>query len=145
MQFLDTGRRALPGLVYQLSETVRQIVALKESISASAKKYPGLEGDLERLFPRNFLEHTPFECLQQLPRYFKAIQIRAERAGLKPAKDAEKAEQLALFKDWRSRVPLGEQERFRWLLEEFRVSLFAQELGTSEKVSAAKLKSLGNW
>lgn len=145
VHFLDTGRRALPGLVYQLSETVRQIVALKESITASAKKYPGLEGDLERLLPRDFLEHTSFECLQQLPRYFKAIQVRAERAGLKPAKDAEKAEQLALFKDWRSRVPLGEQERFRWLLEEFRVSLFAQELGTSEKVSAAKLKSLGNW
>jgi ATP-dependent helicase HrpA len=143
--FLEKGRRALPGLVYQLSETVRQILSLKEALAASCKRYPGLEGDLERLVPRNFMEQTPLERLQHLPRYLKAIQVRAERAGLKPAKDAEKVAQLAFFGGWRSKVPPAEQERFRWLLEEFRVSLFAQELGTSEKVSAAKLQSLGDW
>jgi ATP-dependent helicase HrpA len=108
-------------------------------------RYPGLERDLERLVSPDFLVHTPFERLQHLPRYLKAIQVRAERAVLKPAKDAEKAVQLAVFDGWRTRVPTAGHARFRWLLEEFRVSLFAQELGTSESVSEAKLKALGGW
>ncbi len=143
--FLEEGRRALPGLAYQLAESVRQILALKEGIKAGAKRYPGMEGDLERLVPADFLEQTPFARLQHLPRYLKAIQVRAERAALKPAKDAEKGVQLAAFDGWRTRVPKAAHGRFRWLLEEFRVSLFAQELGTSESVSEAKLKALGGW
>jgi ATP-dependent helicase HrpA len=143
--FLETGRRALPALAYQLAELVRQVLVLKETIKAGAKRYPGLEADLERLVSPDFLAHTPFERLQHLPRYLKAIQVRAERAVLKPAKDAEKAVQLAVFDGWRNRVPKAGQARFRWLLEEFRVSLFAQELGTSESVSEAKLKALGGW
>jgi ATP-dependent helicase HrpA len=76
-----------------------------------------------------------------LPRYLKAVQIRAERALHNPAKDAEKATQLLPFEGWHKRVPTSSHETFRWLLEEFRVSLFAQELGTAESVSAQKLKS----
>ena len=132
-------------MAYQLAESVRQILALKEGIKAGAKRYPGMEGDLERLVPADFLEQTPFARLQHLPRYLKAIQVRAERAALKPAKDAEKGVQLAAFDGWRTRVPKAAHGRFRWLLEEFRVSLFAQELGTSESVSEAKLKALGGW
>jgi ATP-dependent helicase HrpA len=73
------------------------------------------------------------------------MQVRAERAALKPVKDAEKAAQLAEFEGWHSKVAKSDHERFRWLLEEFRVSLFAQELGTAESVSSTKLKALGSW
>ena len=97
---------------------------------------------MERLVPANLLEHTPFAQLQHLPRYLKAVQVRAERAVLKPAKDAERAAQISQFQDWRKRVAPERREVFRWLLEEFRVSLFAQELGTAESVSAARLNAL---
>jgi ATP-dependent helicase HrpA len=60
---------------------------------------------------------------------------------LNPSKDAEKAAQILPFQHWRERVDPGKQEAFRWLLEEFRVSLFAQELGTAESVSAARLNA----
>jgi ATP-dependent helicase HrpA len=97
------------------------------------------------LVPARFLARTPFARLEHLVRYLRAVQIRAERAVLKPAKDAERALQIAHFKGWENKVPPAGHERFRWLLEEFRVSVFAQELGTAESVSAAKLKSLGQW
>jgi ATP-dependent helicase HrpA len=144
-QFLEEGRQRLPSLAYQLGEVVRQILTLKEAIKDSSKPYVGMAGDLERLAPPDLLKETSFERLQQVPRYLKAIQVRAERAALKPSKDAERAMQLAFFNDWQSKVGQADRERFRWLLEEFRVSLFAQEIGTLESVSAAKLKALGAW
>ena len=110
---------------------------------AGPKRYAGLEQDVARLLPADFLARTPHARLTHLHRYLRAIQIRAERASLNPAKDAEKVQQLAPFRDWEKRVPVEKREPFRWLLEEFRVSLFAQELGTAQPVSAQRLKTLG--
>ncbi len=140
--FLENGRRALPGLVYQMGESARKILELRETLLALPKRYPGMDVDIARLVPPDFPAQTPFARLAHLPRYLKAIQVRAERAQHKPAKDAEKAAQLLPFEGWRKRVPLETREAFRWLLEEFRVSLFAQELGTLESVSAQKLKAM---
>ncbi len=140
---LDSARRELPALTYQLGETTKKILALRQKILASAKSYAGLDHDLQRLVPADFLARTPHAQLPHLHRYLRAVQIRAERAALSPAKDAEKAQQLAPFAHWETRVPTAQREVFRWLLEEFRVSLFAQELGTAQPVSAQRLKSLG--
>jgi ATP-dependent helicase HrpA len=68
------------------------------------------------------------------------MQVRAERAILKPLKDAERLKTVQAIA---SLVPrAGHEERFRWMLEEFRVSVFAQELGTSESVSELRLREL---
>jgi ATP-dependent helicase HrpA len=123
-------------------EWTRQVDALRETLRNFPKRYRGMEADVERLAPANLPEHTPYAQFQHLPRYLKAVQIRAERAALKPAKDAEKAAQLLAFQDWPKRVLPERREAFRWLLEEFRVSLFAQELGTAESVSATRLNAL---
>jgi ATP-dependent helicase HrpA len=72
------------------------------------------------------------------------MQLRAERAALAPAKDSEKARQLAPFHGWERRVAPARHAEFRWMLEEFRVSLFAQELGTPAPVSAQRLATLGD-
>lgn len=67
------------------------------------------------------------------------MQARAERWKRDPAKDASRARELQPFVQALSR--LGERAgEFRWLVEEFRVSLFAQELGTAEPVSAVRLE-----
>jgi ATP-dependent helicase HrpA len=142
---LETARRELPGLIYQLGETVRQLLALRQSILASPKRYAGMEEDVRRLLPADFLARTPARQLSHLHRFLKAVQIRAERAANAPAKDAEKVKQLAPFADWERRVPAENRETFRWLFEEFRVSLFAQELGTAQPASAQRLMALGDW
>jgi ATP-dependent helicase HrpA len=139
---LETARRELPKLTYQLGETIRQVLDLRQKILASSKRYAGLDDDLQRLVPGDFLARTPHAQLSQLHRYLRGIQIRAERAALNPAKDTEKARQLTPFAQWETRIPTAQREAFRWMLEEFRVSLFAQELGTTQPVSAQRLRAL---
>jgi ATP-dependent helicase HrpA len=104
--------------------------------------------DLEALLPRGFLETIPFERLPQLPRYLKALLTRAERAALNPLKDRQRAQQVAPYLQALHRlqaVPPKSQalgqclEEFRWMIEEFKVSLFAQELGTAFPISAKRL------
>jgi len=138
----ESARRELPALTYQLGEWTKQILALRQAVMAAAKRYAGMEQDAQRLIPPDFLARTPHARLPHLPRYLRAMQIRGERAWLSPAKDAEKAKQLAPFHDWEKRVPPARREAFRWMLEEFRVSVFAQELGTAEPVSAQRLRAL---
>jgi ATP-dependent helicase HrpA len=104
--------------------------------------------ELEALVPRRFLETTSFAQLSHLPRYLKALATRIERAALNPTKDKERAQQIApylaalkTFADKPPRSPEGQQalEMFRWMVEEFKVSLFAQELGTAIPVSPTRL------
>jgi ATP-dependent helicase HrpA len=142
---LEAAHRDLPLLVRRVADLTSQILTLRQQLLASTKRYPQLESDVQRLVPPDFLAQIPHAQLAHLPRYLRAMVIRAERAVVNPAKDAEKVKQLAPFGDWRKQVPAEQAETFRWLLEEFRVSLFAQELGTSQPVSTQRLKALGGW
>jgi ATP-dependent helicase HrpA len=84
--------------------------------------------------------------LNHYPRYLKAIEERWEQLQQNPLKDQQR---MAEIKPWWDRY-LGALERgdlydehldaYRWLLEEYRVSLFAQRLGTDGKVSEKRLK-----
>ena len=139
----DSVRRDLPLFARKVCELATQCLDLREKIlRATPSSYPGLDQDLRRLLPPDFLAHTPHAQLAHLPRFLRAVQVRAERAKVNPAKDAEKAKQLAAFADWEKQTPAASKEAFRWMLEEFRVSLFAQELGTAQPVSSQRLKGL---
>jgi ATP-dependent helicase HrpA len=81
--------------------------------------------------PADFLRVTPYPQLAHFPRYLKAMKLRADRWKQAQVKDTERAKQLAPF--------LG-VAALRWQVEELRVSLFAQELGTAEPVSVQKLE-----
>ena len=107
--------------------------------------------ELEALLPRRFLEAIPFAQLAHLPRYLKALATRMERAALNPVKDKERCQQLApfldSFKQLNAHPPKSAEarqrlEEIRWMIEEFKVSLFAQELGTAYPVSAQRLEQL---
>ena len=104
--------------------------------------------ELAALLPANFLETTPFTQLPHLPRYLKALLTRIERAALNPLKDQERARQLAPYLDtlrkYAETPPASIESRrqlevFRWMVEEFKVSLFAQELGTAQPISPKRL------
>ena len=95
-----------------------------------------------------FLERIAYDRLTHLPRYLKALLIRAERAALNPAKDRDRLRQLAPYQDALKALqaqPAGSAaaqrqiESFRWMVEEFKVSLFAQEVGTAVPVSPKRL------
>jgi ATP-dependent helicase HrpA len=104
--------------------------------------------ELEALLPKRFPETISFERLQHLPRYLKALLTRAERAALNPLKDQERARQIAPHAEAlrklqavpdQSDVVRRTIEEFRWMVEEFKVSVFAQEVGTAMPVSAKRL------
>ena len=140
---LTTFHRDMPALARKVSDGIAQIVAHRHAIVSSPRRYTGLDADLARLLPADFPAGLPFAQFAHIPRYLRAMQLRAERAALAPAKDAEKARQLAPFHGWERRVAPAKHTEFRWMLEEFRVSLFAQELGTPVPVSAQRLSTLG--
>ncbi|MFI5357414.1 MAG: ATP-dependent RNA helicase HrpA [Opitutales bacterium] len=157
---LEQAKGELRGLVPRLGDRLREILTLRQELLVHAQPYPGLGEEVTALLPADFLQRVPYERLAHLPRYLRAMALRCERAQKNPAKDRERAQQLAPYVKavaklaGAGRVPTSAQapsrgegtpppatdvESFRWLVEEFRVSLFAQELGTAEPVSAVKL------
>ncbi|MEI7732237.1 MAG: ATP-dependent RNA helicase HrpA [Verrucomicrobiota bacterium] len=145
---LAESRAGIPGLAVKLSDLTGEILKLRQTLLACRKPYPQLLADLHRLLPPQFLRYLPFERLPHLPRYLKALLVRAERAAVNTAKDQEKLRRLQPYLDtleklgWRPATRVSEKlEACRWLLEEYTVSLFAQELGTAEPVSPKKIEA----
>jgi ATP-dependent helicase HrpA len=108
-----------------------------------------LGAQLQRLVGPRFLQDTPWPQLQHLPRYLKAVVLRLEKWRADPARDAARlAELRPLEQRWLRRTaelrgtPHARLQEYRWLLEELRVSLFAQELRTPQPVSAKRLDRL---
>ncbi|WP_382325120.1 ATP-dependent RNA helicase HrpA [Hydrogenophaga sp. UC242_53] len=102
---------------------------------------------LQRLVPKRFLLQTPYAQLQHLPRYLKAVQLRLDKLRADPARDAAKLAELRPQDQrfWRlvaerKGVQDARLQELRWLLEELRVSFFAQELRTPQPVSVKRLE-----
>ncbi len=105
-----------------------------------------IAAQLQRLVAKDFLTATPYAQLQHLPRYLEAIVRRLDKLRSDPARDAARlAELRPLEQRWLRRVaerrgaPDARLEDYRWLLEELRVGLFAQELRTPQPVSVKRL------
>jgi ATP-dependent helicase HrpA len=101
---------------------------------------------LQRLMPKRFLAQTPWPQLQHYARYLKAITLRLDKYRADPARDAARLAELRPQEQryWRlvaeRKGVMDERlQEFRWLLEELRVSFFAQELRTPQPVSVKRL------
>jgi ATP-dependent helicase HrpA len=134
----------------QGAKTLNDLSQLDSLVSQSASDRP-FERELLSLVPARFPELVPAVYLRHLPRYLKALQIRAERARLNPGKEAERAAQLAPYEARFQSLsdapsPSSEskagREELRWMIEDYKVSLFAQEVGTVNKVSPKRLDAL---
>ena len=102
---------------------------------------------LQRLMPKNFMAATPWPQLQHCARYLKAVTLRLDKYRADPARDAQRLAELKPQEQryWRLVAERkGAQDarmlEFRWLLEELRVSFFAQELRTPQPVSIKRLE-----
>jgi ATP-dependent helicase HrpA len=138
---LEQAKQDLRGLVPKLGDWLKEIFTLRLALETHAQPYPGLAEDLAALLPADFLRATPFERVRHLPRYLKGRLARAERWKRDAAKDTQRAAELAPFTAAVKKLGPAAGE-LRWLVEELRVSLFAQELGTAEPVSAVRLKRM---
>ena len=109
-----------------------------------------VEAQLQGLFRTGFLTATPRIWLERYPVYLKAIAVRQDKLSLRLPRDLECVAEMQLLQRRmdeylrvRGGVP-GQQavQEYRWLLEEYRVSLFAQQLGTLQPVSRKRLDKI---
>jgi ATP-dependent helicase HrpA len=106
-----------------------------------------IDAQLAMLLPPDFIESTPRPWLDYLPRYLKGITRRVEKLPPNVRRDGELAAKVRPFSTaLRSLMaepaingPRPEIDELRWMIEEFRVSLFAQDLKTMLRVSDKRL------
>ena len=105
-----------------------------------------IAAQLQRLVPKHFLQAAPYAQLAHYARYLKAVTLRLDKWRADPARDAQRLAELRPIEQRYIRR-LAEQkgvadarlDEYRWLLEELRVSFFAQELRTPQPVSVKRL------
>lgn len=149
LQVVAEVAKLLPAL-FEPYQTLRQLLAEAPPRQADAA-YADLRNQLQSLISDEFLLETPPTSLAQLPRYLQAMLVRIDRLKTGGAgRDAQAAAELRPYLEaFRQRQAEHEQRglidpeliEFRWLLEEFRVSLFAQQLGTAQRVSPKRLEA----
>ena len=159
-----TRREAARGRILLVAQEILRLLGgilsehavLAKKLASMQKAFPQACADvgaqLAELMPKKFIATTPFERLQHYPRYLKAISLRLEKARSDPARDTRlMADWQMLGKPWErernAMLKSGQQQdafldEFRWLLEELRVALFAQELKTSSPVSVKRLQKM---
>jgi ATP-dependent helicase HrpA len=130
-------------ILLEFGAATRKIKDTKNAPDATAD----CAAQLQRLMPKNFMAATPWPQLQHCARYLKAITLRLDKYRADPARDAQRLSELKPQEQryWRLVAERkGAQDarmlEFRWLLEELRVSFFAQELRTPQPVSIKRLE-----
>ena len=135
--------RMAAGILGEFAVAQRKIKDAKNATDAALDAAQ----QLQRLVPKRFLTVTPYSQLQHFPRYLKAITARLEKWRADPARDAARLAELKPQEQryWRlvserKGATDARMQEFRWLLEELRVSFFAQELRTPQPVSIKRLE-----
>ncbi len=154
----DEGKSRLGLLVNEIARLAAQILgeyhALPkklQGIKAHGQACADVQAQLQALIGKRFIADTDYANLTHFPRYLKAINVRLEKLRADPTRDARlMAEWAQVATPWQR----AQKERqggknadpkmmeFRWLLEELRVSLFAQELRTPMPVSSKRLQKV---
>ncbi|HWT54400.1 MAG TPA: ATP-dependent RNA helicase HrpA [Rhodocyclaceae bacterium] len=159
----ETRRDSARGRITLIAQEVAKLVGailteqtgLTKRLTSMNKAFPAacadINAQLSGLLPRHFIVNTPYERLQHYPRYLKAAGLRLDKIRADATRDAR------LLSDWQALAKPFEREwinqarsgvadpaldEFRWLLEELRVALFAQELRTPSPVSVKRLQKM---
>ncbi|GHU06415.1 ATP-dependent helicase [Betaproteobacteria bacterium] len=162
--FKQRCAEAKPRLGLLAQEICRLVGTALSEWQAVQKKLPAfkaytaavqdIEKQLGRLIGKRFIIDTPFERLQHFPRYLKAVVMRLDKLRASSSGASRDAQLLAeyapLWTNYERRALLlakqgvanPQVEQFRWLLEELRVQLFAQELRTPAPVSVKRLQKM---
>jgi len=151
---MDEGRGRLTLIANEVARSAAAVLAehaialrkLKDS-RPPKEVADDVAAQLARLVPKRFLATTGWAQLAHLPRYLKAVTMRLDKLRADPARDAQRLAELRPLEQRyvrqlaeRRGVADARLDEFRWLLEELRVSLFAQELRTPQPVSVKRLE-----
>jgi len=151
----DEGKGRIGLLINETARLAGQILAEFHGLPKRLQGLPpavasDMQAQLQGLVHKRFIAETEYGQLAHFPRYLKAMNIRLEKLRANPARDAQ------LMAEWQTAAtqfqrtaknqPLKNLDprmiEFRWMLEELRVSLFAQELRTPMPVSSKRLQKV---
>ncbi|MYN21126.1 ATP-dependent RNA helicase HrpA, partial [Rugamonas sp. FT107W] len=152
----DEGKSRLVLLVNEIARLLSQVLTEFHGLPKRLQGLPAqaaadMQSQLQGLVNKRFLSENEYSQLSHFPRYLKAMNVRIEKLRGDPARDAK------LMAEWQQAAMLYQRANkdksagkntdpkmveFRWMLEELRVSLFAQELRTPMPVSAKRLQKV---
>ncbi len=150
----EEGKSRLGLLVNELARLVGQVLAdyhtlpkKLQGVKSHALASADMQSQLQALMTKRFIADNDYVQLAHFPRYLKALAVRIDKLRADPARDAK------LMADWaqaaapwqralKSRHGDPKMNEYRWMLEELRVSLFAQELRTPMPVSVKRLQKV---
>jgi ATP-dependent helicase HrpA len=146
-QHLMTNANRAGDLMVRILEHNHRIEQVLDETRTETTKYAcdDIRQQLDRLLGDHFVARTPIAWLSQFPRYLAAIEYRLGKMQGNLIRDKENTAEVNRFEERYFALDVIRQDmvmRYRFMLEEFRVSLFAQPLGTSGPVSARRLEKL---
>ncbi|QRQ66383.1 ATP-dependent RNA helicase HrpA [Corynebacterium tuberculostearicum] len=150
----NTVKPQVPGRVRQAVVAIAPGLAEYSNLRAELAHWDGpaiddMRAQLDFLLPRNAITVHGMSHLRHLPRYIQAMRIRLEDMNLDPDRDADRQAEVDNAKAYLSNrlrnLPAGREKTrevkdVRWMIEELRVSLFAQRLGTAHAVSLRRIQ-----
>jgi ATP-dependent helicase HrpA len=145
---VDGAGRLAQAIAAEIQPLAQKLASLPPPMARIKRE---VEEQYLRLLPKHFFSTTPWERLQHIPRYLKALRLRLDKYPNSIERDTRSAQTVQqLWSRWDERVIAERKqgglspalEDFRWLIEELRVSLFAQELKTPFPVSAKRLEKI---
>jgi ATP-dependent helicase HrpA len=160
MNLKQRARTRLPAVVDASSRLATNIAQEYQALTQKLNTLPSnmarikkeIEDQLAMLLPKRFFSQTPWERLQHLPRYIKAMKLRLDKYPSSIDRDAKSAQNVQMvWQRWQDKVSNLRKANaevsedladYRWLIEELRVSLFAQELKTPFPVSVKRLDKI---
>jgi ATP-dependent helicase HrpA len=150
-QSLKQHKGELVGFANEAGKTVMEIMEVYVAVKALLKRFNAndpmvqdINEQLKFMIYAGFIRHTPFQQLKAMPRYLKAILYRIDKRD----NSVQKLQEISRYwtrywkdveKNAKKEPVIPEQDNYRWMLEEFRVSLFAQQLKTAYPVSAKRM------
>lgn len=148
---LPRAREVFSSMVLLLQERRATLDCINRyaAMGGAGEGFDQYRHDVALIVPQDFLESLLLPRLPALCRYLKALRIRVERAHVSPGKDRDRAQEVApheaRFVQAAGHRPFSVElqahlRQYREMIEEFKVSLFAQELGTAFPVSAQRLE-----
>jgi ATP-dependent helicase HrpA len=145
--------RQMEALLGQVAAACQAVLSRRELLQKPG--FQDARADIDAQFARlirpDFLLRVPPRWRERIPVYLRAIDSRIEKLGGRLVKDRECVRELgevqARLDDWQKRHPGGDADadvvsEYRWMIEEYRISLFAQQLGTVGPVSRKRLEKL---
>ena len=148
-----TKSKLLPGFLAEVACHIRDALTIYRNILGLMDKYQDeltaecvtdINSQLEWLIYPGFVGDISAAWLQHVPRFLKGVEIRISQARLDGAEDSRRLQKVLVF--WEAYLQLDSEysqalDEYRWMIEEYRISVFAQSLKTSQRVSARRLEN----